>query len=378
MQDLPLNMYHPAASKTSQRITCTDDLCESSEICQDKNDDCLYNVRYVSPNTWTSGVLVEDIIYLSSGRDLDGSVGTRIVFGCGQVQSGNFLSNGAPDGLLGLGMGTIAFPYRLAKAGLIKNSFSMCFASDGSGRIFFGDKGLASQKTTPFLPLNGTHLRYVVGLQSIVVGSSDIQQRTTIIIDSGTSFTYLPKDLYSAVTIEFDKQVTTNRVTLADVPWKFCYESSDGDMQTPPLSMVFIGGEIFPVYNPLIGIYNANGSIEAVCLAILESDIAIFGQSFMTGYQLVFDREEMQLGWAPTDCYRLHESVNGNATTPAAPPVTDAPNGSPSPAPKPPASEPRYSNSGAAGHCLLYGHMYRDSLLLYFCIWILLQFLIGM
>lgn len=75
---------------------------------------------------------------------------------CGMKQSGGYLDGVAPDGLLGLGLGEISVPSVLAKAGLVRNSFSMCFNEDGSGRIFFGDLGLATQQSTPFLPLDGT------------------------------------------------------------------------------------------------------------------------------------------------------------------------------------------------------------------------------
>ena len=61
----------------------------------------------------------------------------------------------APDGLLGLGFGEISVPSILAKAGLVRNSFSMCFREDDSGRILFGDQGVATQKSTPFVPLSG-------------------------------------------------------------------------------------------------------------------------------------------------------------------------------------------------------------------------------
>lgn len=80
---------------------------------------------------------------------------TRInVRRCGMNQTGRYLDGAAPDGLMGLGIGEISVPSFLARAGLVKNSFSMCFDEDESGRIFFGDQGPAAQKYTPFLPLN--------------------------------------------------------------------------------------------------------------------------------------------------------------------------------------------------------------------------------
>jgi hypothetical protein len=74
---------------------------------------------------------------------------------CGMKQSGGYLEGVAPDGLMGLGLGEISVPSFLAKAGLVRNSFSMCFNEDKSGRIFFGDLGPATQQSTSFLPLDG-------------------------------------------------------------------------------------------------------------------------------------------------------------------------------------------------------------------------------
>lgn len=75
---------------------------------------------------------------------------------CGKKQSGGYLEGIAPDGVMGLGLGETSVPNFLAKAGLIKNSFSICVDDDGSGgRIFFGDQGPNTQQSTSFLPSNG-------------------------------------------------------------------------------------------------------------------------------------------------------------------------------------------------------------------------------
>ena len=71
---------------------------------------------------------------------------------CGEKQSGEFLNGIAPDGVMGLGPGEISVPSFLAKAGLMRNSFSLCFDEEDSGRIYFGDVGPSTQQSTRFLP----------------------------------------------------------------------------------------------------------------------------------------------------------------------------------------------------------------------------------
>ena len=60
------------------------------------------------------------------------------------------MNGGAPNGLFGLGMEKISVPSILASKNVTANSFSMCFAHGGLGRISFGDKGSSDQAETPF------------------------------------------------------------------------------------------------------------------------------------------------------------------------------------------------------------------------------------
>jgi len=69
---------------------------------------------------------------------------------CGKVQTGSFLTGGAPNGLFGLGMSNISVPSTLAHNGYTSGSFSMCFSPNGIGRISFGDKGSTGQGETSF------------------------------------------------------------------------------------------------------------------------------------------------------------------------------------------------------------------------------------
>jgi hypothetical protein len=227
MQDRDLSVYSPAASSTSKHLSCTNNLCALRHNCKTKSHACPYIVEYVSDNTSTSGSLVEDVLYLSSGSELASghSVKPRVVIGCGRIQSGRFLNGGALDGLLGLGLSDISVPSLLAKEGLMQNSFSMCFQSDDSGRIFFGDQGASDQKITPFLAFNGTHPTYIVGVEGIHVGSATVKGSSfKVLIDSGTSFTYLPSDAFKGLTKEFDEQVTYPKTYYEGLPWDHCYK----------------------------------------------------------------------------------------------------------------------------------------------------------
>ncbi|XP_019248401.1 PREDICTED: aspartic proteinase-like protein 1 isoform X3 [Nicotiana attenuata] len=297
-----------------------------SSLDKDLNE---YNPSGSSTNdTSTSGVLVEDILHLASGSRMTANSSARapVIFGCvplsnlcGSKQTGGYLNGVAPDGLLGLGPGEISVPSRLAKAGFVRNCFSLCFKEDDSGRIFFGDQGPATQQITSFLPSDGQFVTYLVGVESCCVGSSCIEQTNfKAIVDSGTSFTFLPDQIYDRVVKEFDREVNATKASFEGYPWQYCYKSSsEGLPKIPSFTLKFMTNSTFIVQDPVFVIYGSQGAV-GFCLAVEPSgiDIGTIGQNFMTGYRMVFDRENLKLGWSLSDCQDLTDS-NKLPMTPA-------------------------------------------------------------
>uniref|UniRef100_A0A9I9DRB7 Xylanase inhibitor N-terminal domain-containing protein n=1 Tax=Cucumis melo TaxID=3656 RepID=A0A9I9DRB7_CUCME len=156
-QDRDLSEYNPALSSTSKHLFCGHQLCAWSTTCKSPNDPCTYKRDYYSDNTSTSGYMIEDKLHLTSfsKHGTHSLLQASVVLGCGRKQSGSYLDGAAPDGVMGLGPGNISVPTLLAQEGLVRNTFSLCFDNNGSGRIIFGDDGPATQQTTQFLPLFG-------------------------------------------------------------------------------------------------------------------------------------------------------------------------------------------------------------------------------
>ncbi|KAB1199749.1 Aspartic proteinase-like protein 1 [Morella rubra] len=325
--DRDLNEYNPSVSSTSKHLSCSHQLCESGPNCKNPKQPCPYTISYFSENTSSSGLLIEDTLHLASGSDNTSSafVQAPIIIGCGMRQSGGYLDGVAPDGLMGLGLGEIAVPSILAKAGLVRNSFSLCFNEDDSGRIFFGDLGPATQQSASFLPLAGTYKTYVVGVEACCIGNSCLKQTSfKALIDSGTSFTFLPNEVYEKIAKEFDRHVNATRSSYEGSPWQYCYKSSTQELrEVPSVTLMFPLNNSFVVYNPAFMIYGNQGVI-GFCLAIqpVDGDIGTIGQNFMTGHRMVFDRENMKLGWSHSECQDLSDGKRM--------PLNSPPNGTPS------------------------------------------------
>ncbi|WVZ65740.1 hypothetical protein U9M48_015056 [Paspalum notatum var. saurae] len=320
---LKFDTYSPQKSSTSQNVSCSSNLCDQQSACQSANSSCPYSIQYLSDNTSSSGVLVQDVLYLITEYGQPNMFTTPITFGCGQVQTGSFLGSAAPNGLLGLGMDNKSVPSLLASQGVAANSFSMCFGEDGHGRINFGDTGSSDQQETP-LNIYQQNPYYNISITGATVGSKSINAQFSAIVDSGTSFTALSDPMYTEITTSFNSQVQDKPSQLnSSLPFEFCYSTSpNGSINTPNISLTAIGGSIFPVNDPIITITNTASKPMGYCLAVMKSEgVNLIGENFMSGLKIVFDRERNVLGWKIFDCYRVDNSSNlpVNSNTSAVP-----------------------------------------------------------
>ncbi|KAG9137821.1 hypothetical protein Leryth_022727 [Lithospermum erythrorhizon] len=319
VQDRDLNEYSPSKSRTSKHLPCSHKLCEQGPNCGSPSDNCPYTVAYVSDNTSSKGFLFEDLLHLTvvGGHANQTAVQASIILGCGTKQSGDYLDDSAPDGLIGLGPGDMSIPSLLAKSGLIPHSFSLCFDKSYSGSISFGDQGHLAQRSTPFIALNGEYSWYIVEVDGYCFGGSCLKESGfEALVDSGSSFTYLPDEIYSRVVSEFDQQVDTSRFTIQDFP--YCYKAnSDKIPRFPTMKLMLSSNQSFIIENPTFRIVGEEG-VSADCLGIhhTSDDVGIIGQNFMMGYRLVFDMENKRLAWSHSNC----QDIGGTKLHPSPPP----------------------------------------------------------
>ncbi|CAN1226586.1 Aspartyl protease family protein 1 [Linum perenne] len=326
-----ISLYSPNASSSSGSVPCSNSLCPSLGQCPSPQVDCKYQVEYLDNGTSSTGVLVEDVLHLApdASKSKSKPLEAKITFGCGQTETGSFLSGAAPNGLFGLGMSNVSVPSTLAREGYTSNSFSMCFGDDGLGRINFGDTGSSDQGETPFNLRRLQYPTYNISINQIVVGGNAEDVELSAIFDTGTSFTYLNDPAYSIITKNFDSLVKDPRHSSSstDLPFEYCYAISSNANQTevPTLDLMMKGGHYFNVTNPIVIVNLKNGGL-LYCLGLVKSgNINIIGQNFMTGYRIVFDRERNVLGWRASDCYANRNSNRlpiGPTSSSSIPPAT--------------------------------------------------------
>uniref|UniRef100_A0A1J3K8E3 Aspartic proteinase-like protein 1 n=1 Tax=Noccaea caerulescens TaxID=107243 RepID=A0A1J3K8E3_NOCCA len=327
-EKIKLNIYEPSISTTSSKVLCNSTLCSSRNRCVSPLNDCPYRIRYLSPGSRSTGVLVEDVIHM---RTEEGEAKeSRITFGCSESQLGLF-QEVAVNGIMGLGVADIAVPTMLAEAGVASNSFSMCFGLKGKGTISFGDKGSSDQLETPFT-LTPSLPFYDVSITEFKVGSVTVETEFSAIFDSGTAVTWLLEPYYTSLTTNYDLHVTDRRLPArVKSPFEFCYiiTPASDKKKLPSISFEMKGGAIYDVFSPIL-VFDTSDGGEVYCLAVLKqvnADFNIIGQNFMTNYRIVHDRERMILGWKESDCNDENRVTGPNASV--KPPLP------PTPSPKP-------------------------------------------
>lgn len=350
-QVLELNIYSPNTSSTSAAVSCNSTFCGQPRQCSSTRNTCAYQIQYLSNDTSSTGVLVEDILHLTSDDSQLKVVDAQVPLGCGIVQTGSFLEGAAPNGLFGLGMNNISVPSVLASKGLTANSFSMCFGPDGIGRMSFGDTGSSGQGKTPF-NVEQSNPTYNVTVTQVSVGDNVTDISFSTIFDSGTSFTNLNDPAYTMISESFNSQAKeTRHSSNSQIPFEYCYDLSanQSSFEIPNVNLTMKGGHKFYVTDPIVIVSLQNGG-HVYCLALVKSeDINIIGQNFMTGYSMVFDRENMVLGWEESNCYGAETGTLYPPESSAVPPASLNPEatstGSPNTSPSPPNDSTRLTSS---------------------------------
>ncbi|VFR00344.1 unnamed protein product [Cuscuta campestris] len=314
--DRDMNEYSPSRSSSSKYLPCSHQSCELGPNCKSSKDPCPYMANYTTESTSSSGFLVEDKLHLVlfGENSHQASPLAPVIIGCGNKQSGGYLDGAAPDGVLGLGPGKISVPSQLANSGLVPHSFSFCFDKSHSGRIFFGDQGPGSQRSTPLLPLEGNYNTYIVEAEYYCLAGSCLKKSGfQAQVDSGTSFTFLPFEIYEKVVVKFDELMNGTGSAIDVFP--YCYKArSHGLPNFPSMKLILSTNQTFVVQNPMFPIGNSEGD-NYYCLGIQATDGAygLIGQNFMTGYKMVFDWEKLKLGWSASNC----RGADKTAVTPA-------------------------------------------------------------
>ncbi|XP_042500260.1 probable aspartyl protease At4g16563 [Macadamia integrifolia] len=324
-----ISTFIPKLSSSSKTISCENPKCgwiHSSKVqkrcsgCEPNSRNCSqicppYIIIYGSGST--GGFLLSETLDFPEKKVPD------FVVGC------SVLSASQPCGIAGFGRGPTSLPSQLHL-----KKFSYCLLShnlddtnESSLLVLDGDDKITSISYTPFVknPITGNpafSVYYYVGLRKITVGGKKVKipykylslgsdGNGGTIIDSGSTFTFMEKEMFDLVAREFETQVKSyKRALYIEVltGLRPCFDvSAEKNVSLPELVFHFKGGAKMAL--PLANYYSFLGNTGVVCMTVVTDGPEISGgPSIILGnyqqqnFYVEYDLENQRLGFRQQSC----------------------------------------------------------------------------
>jgi len=310
-------VFDPSSSSTYATLPCSSSFCGDlpTSTCTSSNK-CGYTYTYGDASS-TQGVLASETFTLGKEK-LPG-----VAFGCGDTNEGDGFTQGG--GLVGLGRGPLSL---VSQLGLDKFSYCLTSLDDGDGKspLLLGGSAAAISESAATAPVQSTPLVknpsqpsfYYVSLTGLTVGSTRITLPASafaiqddgtggVIVDSGTSITYLEVQGYRALRKAFVAQMSLPTVDGSEIGLDLCFQGPAkgvDQVQVPKLVLHFDGGADLdlPAENYMV-LDSASG---ALCLTVAPSrGLSIIGNFQQQNFQFVYDVAGDTLSFAPVQCNKL-------------------------------------------------------------------------
>ncbi|KAF8025034.1 hypothetical protein BT93_F2018 [Corymbia citriodora subsp. variegata] len=315
--------FQPQSSSTYQPVKCN-----AHCSCDTAGRQCTYQRRYAEMSSST-GLLGNDLVSFGNESELTPQ---RAVFGCETVETGDLFSQRA-DGIMGLGRGYLSIVNQLVEKHVIDDSFSLCYGGMGmgGGAMILGSivhpTGMIFSRSDPH-----RSPYYNIELKEIHVAGKPLKLRPSIfdgrhgtVLDSGTTFAYLPAKAFSA----FRDAVIENAQSLRKIQGPdpnyhdVCFAGAGWDISKlsevfPKVDMVF-GDKQKLSLSPENYLFKHTKVPGAYCLGIFPNEndeTTLLGGIIVRNTLVTYDREKNKLGFWKTNCSELWKrlQVTGSPT----------------------------------------------------------------
>ncbi|KAL7094239.1 hypothetical protein ACP275_11G090200 [Erythranthe tilingii] len=310
--DQPTPIFDPSKSSTFSNVPCASDVCSAlpQSSCS-AGSNCEYEYTYGDYSS-TQGTMAKETFTF-------GNVSVpEIAFGCGSDNEGAGFNQGS--GLVGMGRGPLSLVSQLNEP-----KFSYCLTSIDSSKTstllmgsqanYHVNNSNIVKKTTPLIKSTSNPTFYYLSLEGITIGDKllPIEKSTFairedgsggMIIDSGTTLTYLEDSAFDIVKKELIEQMTLPVVNQSGTGLELCFDllSADHDIEVPKFVFHFEGADLeLPGENYII----ADSSGEA-CLAMARSNgMSIFGNVQQQNILMIHDLVKETISFVATKCDEL-------------------------------------------------------------------------
>lgn len=288
----------------------------TAQVPQCGNQPCTISQSYSEDSSWHAFKVIDKFwvgsLNVNSVPGADG-YGIDFLFGCQTSETGLFRTQLA-DGIMGLSPGDDTLPAQLQSQGITDNSiFGLCFRV-GGGILTLGgvDQRIHSKPGIQYMKMSTAKGMYSINIidillqdqqegNKIAIGESQesYNEGKGVIIDSGTTDTFLPSSLESKFGTIF-QQITGKEFTSANIAL------TPAELSTMPNIVFIIEGldenpveVVFPWSNYIDSVGDEKYAFR---LYFTEGTGTILGANFMNGYNIIFDANNNRIGIAKSNC----------------------------------------------------------------------------
>lgn len=307
-QNTPL--FDPKASLTYRNVTCNSTQCKSLTEGFCESQACHYFCSFGDESS-TEGVLAMDTVTLGSTHGKPFSLPDTVI-GCGTSNYGNFDGTG----IVGLGQGPVSLISRMNH--FIDGKFSYClvpYNSELPSKMNFGSTSVVSGPGVASTPIISGDIDtfYYLTLEGISVEGKRLEygknfwsssKKGNIIIDSGTTLTYLKEEMYNVLDAQVREFVHLKPLDDPVPGFSLCYNSRN-HLKIPIITMHFTGADLkLNALNTFINITEE----DVACLAFAPTigisayDISVYGNTQQINFLVGYDLKGKTISFKQIDC----------------------------------------------------------------------------
>jgi hypothetical protein len=302
-------IFDPSISSTyKNNIPCLSNKCKfvGSTSCGENNS-CEYTISY-NDGSISQGDLSVETLTLDSTSGYSISFPNTVI-GCGHRNIG--LYEEQSSGIVGLGVGRVSLITQLGPS--IGWKFSYCLQpelSNSTSKLNFGEAAVVSGHgvvSTPMV-IRDHAVSYFLTLEAFSVGNKRIEFITdsngvvdgNIVIDSGTTLTTLPFDIYNTIESAVVESVNLKRVKDPNNMLNLCYSITSDEYDFPIITAHFKGADV-NLYSINTFVLVADG---VACFAFGSSrdGASIFGNLAQKNLLVGYDLQKNIVSFKSIDC----------------------------------------------------------------------------
>ncbi|XP_059636144.1 aspartic proteinase CDR1-like [Cornus florida] len=313
-------IFRPSKSSTYAYLPCESSYCDDPNVgyCG-LGDDCVYGKVYGDGTTTEGQLGTEKLTFVTSDEGII-SV-PNVVFGCGHENKNSGI--GKMSGVLGLGPYYVSLPYQFGS-----RLFSYCIGNIDDPhynyhQLIIGEGAKIEGYSTPVTTYRGF---YYVTLEGISLGEKRVNIDPTtfkrdslgkggVIIDSGSTWTFLAKDGFEPLSREVQELIGGVLEPVAptdqDGRGHLCYKGIlSRDLKGfPVVTFHFAGGADLGL--DITSLFQQDGP-DVFCMAVLGSDdedrgTSVIGIRAQQYYNIAYDLNYMKLYFQRIDCELLED-----------------------------------------------------------------------